>query len=383
MPPSYISALTGIRAVAAAMVFFGHLLLQYRESLPIVFEYGWTGVNVFFALSGYLFSYLYSDKLFGGTFAWSDYIKRRLIRIYPLTSLLILIVVLSQWDQHSLKDVLLHLTLLHSWFPDHRHSLISPMWTLTVEESYYFSAPILIYIMGMFFNEVYSRVQQSTVVKRIAALLLLSLLLWLATVAFANGSARLYQDVRFYFSGRWDSGAFTFTIFGRIVDFVSGMLAAEIARRMLPKRQFIGDGLVVLGCLAFVSALYGLESIGGPARFGVHKLGMLLQYSLGLSAAIVIYGLHSGGFFNRLLGSKPMIILGEASFALYLIQLMPFLWWPNIGMQLQYNLERAGFQHYIASIIAYIVLNLVSIGLYYAFERPLSRYLRHKFLSSR
>jgi peptidoglycan/LPS O-acetylase OafA/YrhL len=140
---------------------------------------------------------------------------------------------------------------------------------------------------------------------------------------------------------------------------------------------------VVLGCLAFVSALYGLESIGGPARFGVHKLGMLLQYSLGLSAAIVIYGLHSGGFFNRLLGSKPMIILGEASFALYLIQLMPFLWWPNIGMQLQYNLERAGFQHYIASIIAYIVLNLVSIGLYYAFERPLSRYLRHKFLSSR
>jgi peptidoglycan/LPS O-acetylase OafA/YrhL len=338
---------------------------------------------VFFALSGYLFTYLYSDKLLDGTFVWSDYIKRRIIRIYPLTTLLVLTVVLSQWGQHSAKDVILHLTLLHSWFPDYRHSIISPMWTLTLEESYYFSAPLLIYVMGLFYGDIDERTKDSTPSKRIILLLLLSFALLLCTIAFANGSVRLYQDVLKYCTERWDSGAFTFTIFGRIVDFVAGMLAASIARRVLPQGKFMGDLIVMVGSIAFIWGLYWMDGAGGPDKFGIHKLGLFIKYSIGIASAMVIYGLHAGGVFTRILGSKPMVVLGEVSFALYLVQLMPFLWWPIIGMQLQINLERAGLHYYSASFIAYIVLNLVSMAIYYAFERPVGRYLRTRFLAGR
>ena len=105
----HIPALTGIRAVAAAMVFFGHMLHSRLDQTPLLVQYGWTGVNIFFALSGYLFTYLYADALLDGSFHWSEYIKRRLIRIYPLTTLLIVVAVCSAWGSYSADNIILHL----------------------------------------------------------------------------------------------------------------------------------------------------------------------------------------------------------------------------------------------------------------------------------
>lgn len=381
--PVHIPSLTGIRAIAAGMVFFGHMLLGHMSEVPVLMQYGWTGVNIFFALSGYLFTYLYTDKLFDGTFSWKDYIKRRIIRIYPLTSLLIGIAIVSQWGEYSLGNIATHLMLLHAWIPEYRLELISPMWTLTVEESFYFAAPILITLLGLIFREVGARWSSSSPRTRSAVIMLVAVLLWYVTLSFASGATKLYQNTLEHYSGYWDNEAWTFTIFGRIVDFASGMLAASIARYMLPKRQYFGDLIVVVGAALYVLALYSVADMGGPNNVGSHRLGILAQNSIGLAAAIMIFGLHTGGVFSRLLSSKPLQVLGEASFALYLIQLMPFVWWPHVGMQIQYNLEDAGYHYYTAATVSYVCINVVSIGVYYAFEKPVSRYLRRRFLSAR
>jgi peptidoglycan/LPS O-acetylase OafA/YrhL len=381
--PVHIPALTGIRAVAAGMVFYGHMLVGHQTEIPDLMRYGWTGVNIFFALSGYLFTYLYSDKLLNNTFSWSDYIKRRLIRIYPLTTLLICLAVLSQWGEYSIPNILLHLTLLQAWVPDIRLSLISPMWTLTVEESFYFSAPILIYALGSAYNDVSRRIQHSNSTTRFLVLTCISVLLWLGTLVFANGAVKLYQNALVYFTNYWDNEAWTFTILGRIVDFVSGMLAASIARHHLPKKNVAGDAIVIIGVCLYIAALTCITSMGGPNGVGAHRLGIIAQNSVGAAAAVIIYGLHSGGIISRVLGSKPMHLMGEASFALYLLQLMPLLWWPKLGMQIFYNMQAAGMHHYVAATVSYVVINLVSIGVFFAFERPVSRYLRHRFLQER
>lgn len=378
--PKHIPALTGIRAVAAAMVFVGHMLNGHLKEIPSVFQYGWTGVNIFFGLSGYLFTYLYADKLLDGTFSWAEYIKRRLIRIYPLTSLLIAIAVLSEWGSYSLENIALHLTLLQAWVPEYRLTMISPMWTLTVEESFYFSAPVLIYYLSKLFKDRTRRYTSASTPGLLGRILVLSFIVWIGTLVAANGATKLYQNVIEHCTGYWDNEAWTFTILGRIVDFMSGMLAAAIARYVMPKKSFTADLIVIAGIGLYWSMLHLVTEFGGPNHVGEHRLGIFAQNGIGLAAAVIIYGLHAGGLFSRLFSSAPMRILGEASFALYLIQLMPFLWWPKAGMQIQYNLEGAGIGYYWAAAISFVTMNMFAVCLFYAFERPVARYLRNRFL---
>lgn len=95
MQKAHIPALTGVRAVAAGIVFLGHMIGSHHDVVPAPLRYGWTGVNIFFALSGYLFQHLYAESLVAGMFSWSAYIKRRLVRIYPVTILVVLLSTLS------------------------------------------------------------------------------------------------------------------------------------------------------------------------------------------------------------------------------------------------------------------------------------------------
>lgn len=379
-PSQHIPALTGIRAVAAGIVFFGHMIERHLSEMPDLLHYGWTGVNIFFALSGYLFTYLYSADILNGVFSWKNYIKRRIIRIYPLTTLLVVVTVFSLWGNLSPQNVILHLTLLHAWFPMYRMSLNSPMWTLTLEESYYFMAPVLIYHLGRFYENLASR--------RLAGqhgfglfvrIMLPTIGLLFLTFAVSHGSTGLYQSAVDYVTGVWDQGAWTFTLFGRLIDFVSGMLAASIARIVLPKKRW-GDVIILVGFVVYMTAIHFIASHGGPSLAGNHRLSPYAYNGIAVGAAIMLYGLHAGGMFSRLLSSKLAVVLGEASFALYLIQLMPFFWWPHIGLDFQRWLEGLGLHFVAAALIAYGVFNLVSMGIFYGFERPVGQFLRKKYL---
>jgi peptidoglycan/LPS O-acetylase OafA/YrhL len=59
-----IPALTGIRAIAAGAVFFGHVLHDHLDEALSVFKYGWIGVNMFFAQGQYIFLEAISIKAF-------------------------------------------------------------------------------------------------------------------------------------------------------------------------------------------------------------------------------------------------------------------------------------------------------------------------------
>ena len=63
----HLPPLTGIRAVAASLVFFYHWFFSYAASLPLIirapFEVGYVGVPIFFALSGFLITIRYYEDL--------------------------------------------------------------------------------------------------------------------------------------------------------------------------------------------------------------------------------------------------------------------------------------------------------------------------------
>lgn len=375
-----IPALTGLRAFAAAIVFIGHAVTPHNDRIPALLQYGWAGVNIFFALSGYLFQHLYADSLVSGTFSWWEYIKRRLIRIYPITTLVVIASAISIWDRTSMVDIGLHLTLLHGWHPKYRLSLNAPMWTLTLEESYYLIAPVLIYYLHTFTGDLRQRLGRSSPSLLALKMCLVAIILWVLSFALGRGLASYHQDLVYQFFGLWDWDVFSGTIFGRLSDFVAGMLAASLVRLHGHHLKGRGDILVALGIALFFGCVGFIDTHGGATGVGEHKFGSIAINGIAAAAALGIAGLHAGGLASRLLSTRPAIILGECSFALYLIQFMPVGPYPKVSMALQAGLESWGLHFLLAALACYLIMNVAALALHWLYERPLGLLLRRKWL---
>jgi peptidoglycan/LPS O-acetylase OafA/YrhL len=72
-----LKALTGLRGVAATIIALAHLQLLFPNNNGMMWH---NAVDLFFCLSGFTLSYVYS----GETFQFSSYLTARIARIYPL-----------------------------------------------------------------------------------------------------------------------------------------------------------------------------------------------------------------------------------------------------------------------------------------------------------
>lgn len=375
-----IPALTGLRAIAAALVFFGHVMEPHRGQASWLVHYGFTGVDIFFALSGYLFTYQYADALLKGVFSWSVYLRRRLIRIYPITTLVVVVSSLSRWEYLTWDNIALHITLLHGWFTEYRLRLNGPMWSLTIEESYYLIAPFLIFLFAIVHQACVRRYGTWRESAKNAVWWVLGLVaVWWLSAMLSRGMSSTYQDLLYATTKVWDSDVTTFTIFGRISEFVAGMCAALFVRKAMPRSKWTGDAFVVMAIALFVLVSWFIEGQGGEMMVGQHKLGMVALKSYAAIGALAMIGLHAGGVFSRGLSSPLWQRLGECSFALYIIQFMPIGSSINAGMDVQAWLESSGLPWPAAAGISYAFMNIIALILYSFFEQPIRRALRSRF----
>lgn len=109
-----------LRFIFVMMIFMSHF--SYRD-IPAFDAGGDCGVVFFFLLSGFAMSMGYGQSISNGTFQFSWFIRRRLIKVFPLhlLCLLMFLVIFRPDINHRL---LLNILLLQSWIPD---------------DSYYFS----------------------------------------------------------------------------------------------------------------------------------------------------------------------------------------------------------------------------------------------------
>jgi peptidoglycan/LPS O-acetylase OafA/YrhL len=153
--PIYFKGLNGVRAIAACIVIIWHIdQFSYLFDLPKLgfSENGMAGygVNMFFVLSGFLITFLLlKEKQTNSIIRVKQFYMRRILRIWPLYYLALLIAIIFVItklisEPSSFGSSILLYSLLSANFAyalGISISVITPLWSVGVEEQFYLIWP--------------------------------------------------------------------------------------------------------------------------------------------------------------------------------------------------------------------------------------------------
>lgn len=282
-----------LRGIAALMVLFFHMRPHWElsPSLSIFTEtmkFGFSGVDIFFALSGFVV-YRSAQRTIADQGFW-PFLKKRLLRIYlGYWPVLILVAVMTvcvfQTNLPSLKKMIFSALLL---YPNLWDNWLPPAWSLTMELYFY----LWIGLLALF----PSRHQLKAI---ISTMLLLAIwnLGWLVVDRSAVFSGQ--QPLRTVFTGLG-------------IEFLAGSVVAHAysQRAKLFERPY----LTIPICLALMtagvaigmtSAYFDRVEIMRVATFGV----------MGVAALILALTLEQ----THLSPPSWLVSVGDASYSLYLL----------------------------------------------------------------
>lgn len=341
-------ALTGLRAIAAILVFVYHNRKYWRHDLPwelMRFISEWhIGVTVFFVLSGFLLAYRYEQKPLESKTSYLKYILLRIARIFPLYWILLSFYFLDTPYSIGVDTYFLQYSLFYSLFDSYSISGIVQAWSLTVEFFFYLLSPLLFLLLRK--NWKYC----------ILFLLAFFFLGW--GIGFGlyewNGNPK-----GFLYPLKFMIGS---TFFGRSLEFFFGMLLAylmkqeketEFLRKLKKPTIFGGISILLLNvAIAFFARnnfVHGVERWEGRL---IHEI------FLPIAIAVFIWGLMSEKtWVSKILSTKILILLGNASFVFYLIHLSYF----NLKLKSYIYLPDRNF----------VLLWIFSIIIYLFIEKPL------------
>ncbi len=354
-------ALTGVRAIAAYMVFFHHYIGTCHTDvfLSFVKEF-YTGVTIFFVLSGFLIYYRYSETIALEKNFLFNYFKNRFARIYP--SYLLIVILTFAFYFYSpnsgsmasqIATVILQLTFVRGFFDTYKFIGVGQGWTLTVEESFYTLFPLFM-----------------AAIKRwgFAVTLLIAYL----TGIFLIGFGALVQFRGFFAPVEF---VLNYTFFGRVTEFFFGMyLAKIILSKELKKPNSWMPKFTLLGLIGVYAGIFSMSTFQENCTdYGTFYMGgtVINNLILPVFICILFYGLIAeDSIVQKFLGSRPMVLLGKASYVFYLIHVGVF----------QFILEYAVSTN---MFVIFIIMNLLAIAIYFAVEEPMQKAIRRVQLQSR
>lgn len=353
--PSRLPTLTGMRFIAAAMVFFFHVMPENMFSSPeagstygaIFYHGGWAGVGFFFVLSGFVLTWVAkpSDRT---TSFW----RRRLLKIYPnhFVTFIAAFLLLTFVSDISVKGstAAANFFLVHSWFPqlDVRISLNDVTWSLSCELLYYLAFPLLFVLVKRIRPDRLWMWATGVAVTAVLVIPLVATLLPMEPFIPPLG----LSESQFWFILQFPPV--------RMLEFLFGMILARFVMtgRTLP----LGFG----GAVALAVAAYALAPLFPP----VFNVVAVMFVPMGLVVAAGAVADVEGR--RTLLSSRTLVWLGEVSFAFYL--------WHRLVLIYGHQALGAGEQWSTPVVIAILVLlfgvSLALAALTYTFvERPIMR----------
>lgn len=396
--PRSIASLDGLRGLAIMLVLWHHWFLLPMLAgwdtgplaLSLVPLFGFSGVFLFFVLSGFLLFLPYARALLAGT-TWPlvrTFYLRRALRILPVYFLVVLFLVSTQ--DHTLlapNALVLTLSLLFDWQVSIWQRLtnpIAPLWTLTIEWQFYLLLPWLALILAKVTIRKSRHSFRMRLIGFLSALIAFALLVrLLALLVFASSHT---DPIASPAPLGWFFVLF-FGVAGRYLEvFALGMAAsflyvwvAELGHRGIHLVRWGYAALLLsvagLCCCLFWSVAarripisLGYDWIFSPTMPAWTVLG---EWALGVCYALLLLAVLLGPrWLDQVFASQPLRFLGKISYSLY-------LWhWPLLVA------SRAWFTATEPGVLWRYILWTGAILLvwcsasYYLVERPFLRWRR-------
>jgi peptidoglycan/LPS O-acetylase OafA/YrhL len=351
-----IPPLTSLRFFAALVVVVFHYDPERFASLPGFFqswlETGYEAVTFFFILSGFVLAYIHDDLSWNGR-SLRRFFVARFSRLFP-AYYFALLVALYFYIGDQVEDgqpagrALLHgvlvATSLQAWWPPAALAWNPPAWSLSVEWFLYATFPLLLIVAR--------RTPPGLLVARAFALVV-------AVAAFRV----LVMGPLVEEDESWHNFAQFFPLF-HLPQFLLGIALARLHRAGQRPSPAVAAWM-------FAAAVIGLMVVFATREEAPEWLrsDAVLAAFFGL---LLMGAAQEGHLAHRALSWRPLVFLGNASFAIYLLHAPLELWWEWIkeaafGEPLRDLVE---FPLYFALVLA------VSIACYLFVERPLRRRLR-------
>ena len=274
-----IATLQSLRFVFVMMIFMSHF--AYRGISP--FDAGGDcGVAFFFLLSGFTMSMGYGRRIADGSFRFGHYLRRRLLKVYPLHLFcLLLFLVLFR----PLLDTILPLNalLLQSWIPD---------------SAYYFSYnSVSWFLSSLLFSYLLFPIAYRKANPLVLAVLLLCCLAVYMLVPYDRVNALLYVSPLM-----------------RFVDFFLGIMLYKLycTRKDVTNPGWAEVPIVVLLVLTLWAYPYTDEKLRNAPLYWLVLLPLIFVFT------------RQGGPVSKLLQHRVLQWLGSLSMPIFLLHPMIF-----------------------------------------------------------
>ncbi|MBX7057210.1 MAG: acyltransferase [Leptospirales bacterium] len=371
-----LDALRGVAALSVAVYHWQHFIpplgpdsqlqidrLPFYDFLFLFFHHGFLAVDLFFMISGFVFFWLYSQKIASGALSAYSFAVLRFSRLYPLHLLTLLLTAGLQsvavlltgasliYSYNDWYHFVLHLFFASHWGLQKGFSFNAPVWSVSIE--------ILLYVFFYLFARLYGAAKLR---RGLATLLAFALLIL---------SARYIEAALF-------RGLLAFLIGGLCFLFY---LRARNWRRALPS-LVLGGLCIALWILVILEMRLDLTGVWGRWQAYSEQQLLALRALCGLLPVLCIFPLTILGLAlieaRRGALGKRLRFLGDISYSSYLLHFPLQLGFLLLWRALAISENAFSSPFFFAAFFA--VLLTLSLASYHAFERPLQSLLRARLI---
>lgn len=356
--PKSLPGLTGLRGLAALWVVLYHYCSLYLPALDAhwlggLLSRGYLAVDLFFLLSGFVLAHVYSDAAERKGFAFfRSFMRARVARIYPLHLFVLALFVamafavrgihyvqdgtyypLPLTGARSLEALVANVLMLQG-VQAGELSWNYPAWSISVEFAAYLMFPLVIGLLW--------RISGRSLFA--AALAALATVWALAYVAGGD-------------MNQWDGLA---ALWRCLPQFFLGCICYRVYRQgLIDARAWAG--------LVFVAALLMLY-------FDYCDIVVVTLFPL-----VILCAVSARGVSGRILNARPVVLLGEISFSIYLVHGLVQHATTHALNALELDQTEFSVAHSWAALaLMLLTVFVVSIASYRFFEKPMRRWLNER-----
>lgn len=341
VPRDTLGSLTGVRFVAAMGVFLFHFGAASSQragaphALTTFLSNGNMGVSFFFTLSGFILTYTYEGRILGIRDA-ARFLYARFARLYPVYILALLLAAPVLTRPLTLGEGIKVLLMVQSWtsFTDTTpNAWVSAAWTLSIEMFFYLIFPIL--LAGV----LRLSARQAIAVGSLLAVVVCAL----AVPEYAPGVKDPLPI--------WSALGAPLPLL-RATEFALGMCAARV---------------YLLATLASLHVLSGWKTTLTAAAIvlilaSTHR-PQIVSIATVFFPLLLLQLAEGSGALSKLLGSRILILLGGASYSLYMLH-GTVREWARVWLHAPFDALLTPFAAVALSIATYLL-----------WERPAQRWL--------